>query len=440
MKRLLIGLFLIGSTVFPQSSPLILTEPRPTADAAFGSALAIGDFNNDGTLDLAVSNGNERVFIFYGRPTLRQTPDRTLSTSETGIGFGSALASGDWNRDGRTDLAVGAPEASNSEDSFLDGKIFVYLGVSNFGANRTTLRSPLPPDPDSMMGGLFGEALATGDVDGDGTSDLIAGAWLLDATVISYGGRTIGSRRTILQGGLGEQFGFAVAAGDVNKDGFADVLIGAPFGGPNGAGAVYVFFGGRTLSSRPNLTLPNPHPPADLDVMGSTFASALIAADINGDGYADIIVGSPNTSEDSEDSQPDDPRPGRVYVYFGGPSVSNVPGLILEDPTPRAASAFGYALAAGDLNGDGTADLAVSAYQAVVDNRQRAGRVYVFYGGSAIGPNANLIVDPPNPEAGAEFGAALAIGDLNRDGKPDLIVGAPGFARRAGRVIVYLGR
>jgi len=120
--------------------------------------------------------------------------------------------------------------------------------------------------------------------------------------------------------------------------------------------------------------------------------------------------------------------------------VSNVPGLILEDPTPRAASAFGYALAAGDLNGDGTADLAVSAYQAVVDNRQRAGRVYVFYGGSAIGPNANLIVDPPNPEAGAEFGAALAIGDLNRDGKPDLIVGAPGFARRAGRVIVYLGR
>ncbi len=438
MKHLLIGLFLIGSTVFSQSfqhPPLILTESRPTANAAFGSALAIGDFNSDGTLDLAVSNGNERVFIFYGRPTLRQVPDRTLSTRETEIGFGGALASGDWNRDGRTDLAVGAPEASNSEDSILDGKIFIYRGASNFGTNVVTLRSPLSPDPDLLMGGRFGDALATGDVDGDRTSDLIVGAWLLDATVILYGGNTIGSRRTILRGSIGEQFGFAVAAGDVNKDGFTDVLIGAPFGGPHGAGAIYVFFGGRALSSRPNLTLPNPHPPADLDIVGSTFASALIAADINGDGYADIIVGSPNTSGD-----PNNSGPGRVYVYFGGPSVNNTPDLVLEDPTPRATSAFGYALAAGDLNGDGTADLAVSAYWAIVDNRRRVGRVYVFYGGSAIGPNANLIVDPPNPEADAEFGAALAIGDLNRDGKSDLVVGAPGSARRAGQVVIYLGR
>jgi len=413
--------------------------------AAFGSALAIGDFNADGRLDLAVSNANERVFIFYGRPTLRQTPDRTLSTRGEQIGFGRALAAGDWNRDGRTDLAIGAPEASESEDSFLDGRVIVYRGASNFGTNPVTLRSPLPPDPDGL-GGSFGHALASGKVDGDQTEDLIVGAWTLDAVVILYGGTTIGARRTILRGSIiGELFGFAVAAGDVNKDGFADVLIGAPSGGPSGTGAVHVFFGGRTLSGRPNLTLLNPRPLADPEAAEPTFASALASADLNGDGYADIIVGDPSTTQ-----------PGRVYIYFGGPSVSTTPNVILEGPTPL--SRFGFALAAGDLNGDRIADLvvgapgpesedttslsdlAIGAPYATANDRPRGGRVYVFLGGQTIGPNANLIIDPPTPEVGGEFGTALAIGDLNQDGKPDLAVGAPGALQRSGRVLLFLGQ
>jgi len=417
--------------------------------------LAVGDFNNDKTSDLAVSapctleNRAERVFIFYGRQTLQRTPNLTLSTREAGIGFGFALAAGDWTRDGRTDLAVGAPEASNSEESFLDGRVIIYRGASNFGANSTTVRSPLPPDPDpldpdSLMGGRFGEPLASGDVDGDGASDLIVGAWFMDTVVVLYGGNAIGSRRTIVRGGIvGEQFGFAVAAfgfalaaGDINKDGFADILIGAPLGGPNGAGVVYVFLGGKSLSGRPNVMLPNPHPPANPEIADPTFASSLAVADLNGDGYADIIVGSPNTST----SDPMESRPGRVYIYFGGPTLNSAPDLILQEPDPQAASAFGYALAVGDLNGDGTADLAVSAIGATVGNRQRAGRVYLFYGGPAIGPNPNLILEPPSPEAGAEFGTAMAIGDLNKDGKPDLAVGAPGASRRAGQVFLYLGR
>lgn len=451
--RLTIALLLTRSTMLAQSSPfqpqpLILTESRPVAGACFGSALAIGDFNNDKTSDLAVSapcaleNRAERVFIFYGRQTLQRTPNLTLSTREAGIGFGFTLAAGDWNRDGRTDLAVGAPEASNSnsedsEEPFWDGRVIIYHGAFNFGANSTTVRSPLPPDPDSLIGGRFGDSLASGDMDGDGTSDLIVGAWLLDTVVVLYGGNTIGSRRTILRGGIvGEQFGFAVAAGDINKDGFADILIGAPFGGSNGTGAVYVFLGGKSLSSRPNVTLPNPHPPANPEVTDPTFASSLAVADINGDGYADAIVGSPNTSE----GDPTESRPGRVYIYFGGPTLNSAPDLILQEPDPQATSAFGYALAVGDLNGDGTADLAVSAIGATVGNRQRAGRVYLFYGGPAIGPNPNFILESPSPEAGAEFGTAMAIGDLNRDGKPDLAVGAPGASRRAGQVFLYLGR
>ncbi|MCS7156320.1 MAG: FG-GAP-like repeat-containing protein [Blastocatellia bacterium] len=431
LSHLMLWLFLIGSPVVPQSfqqSPLILTESRPTVDTFFGSALAIGDFNGDGILDLAVSNRRERVFVFYGRPTLRQTPDRTLSTREAGIAFGSALASGDWNRDNRTDLAIGAPEASNSEDSSFDGRVFIYRGASNFGISPVTIRSPLPPDPDTLIGGFFGDSLASGNVDGDQASDLIAGAWLLDAVVILYGGSTIGSRRTTLRGTLGEQFGLAVAAGDINKDGFADVVVGAPLGGTNGNGAIYVFFGGKSMSGRPNLTLLNPRPPAG-PLIDPTFASSLAVADLNGDGYADIVVG------DSIQSQPP-----RVYIYFGGPAMSNDPNLILEAPAPQLDSRFGYAVATGDLNGDRIADLAVGAIGAVVGNRQEAGRVYVFQGGSTIGPNANLILDPPSPEVNGEFGTAIAIGDLNRDGKPDLAVGEPGGLRGAGRVIVYLGR
>ncbi len=415
-----------------QQPPLVLTESRPTADAAFGTVLAIGDFNTDKIADLAVSNSAERVFIFYGHTTPRTTPNLTLSSREAGIAFGKALAAGDWNRDGRTDLAIGAPEASNSEDSLFDGRVIVYPGASRFGTSPVTLRSPIPPDPDFLTGGLFGDALASGDVDGDGASDLIVSAWFLDATVILYGGRTIGSRRTILRGNIiGEQFGFAVAAGDVNKDGFADVVIGAPFGGSNEAGAAYVFLGRKSLGSRPDLTLPNPHPPSD--PANSTFASVLAVADLNGDGYADIIVGAPNTS-------PDEPAPGRVYIFFGGATLRNTPDLILEDPTAQAQSRFGYSLAAGDLNGDGVPDLLVSAPGATVNNRPQVGRVYVFLGGGTIGPNANAILEPQSPEAEGEFGTAMAIGDLNGDGKADLAISAPGAARRAGRVFLYLGR
>jgi hypothetical protein len=431
LSHIMTGLLLTANLTPAQSfqqPPLTLAESRPTAGAAFGIALAIGDFNNDKIADLAVSNSAERVFIFYGRTTPRTTPDRTLSSRETGIAFGMALAAGDWNGDGRTDLAIGAPEASNSEDSFFDGRVIIYPGSSNFGTSPVTLRSPIPPDPDFLTGGLFGYALASGDVDGNKVSDVIVSAWYLDATVILYGGRTIGSRRTILKGNtIGEQFGFAVAAGDVNKDGFADVAIGAPFGGPTGTGAVYLFFGGKTLSGRPDLILPNPHPPSDPE--DSTFASALAIADLNGDGYADIIVGAPNTS-------PKELAPGRVYIFFGGTTLRNTPDLVLENSTP----AFGYSLATGDLNGDGTSDLVVSAIGATVNTRPRAGQVHIFLGGSAIGPTAHMILDPPSPEAEGEFGSAMAIGDLNRDGKADLAISAPGVARRAGRVFLYLGR
>ncbi len=428
------GLLLIGGLAFPQSpqpSPLILTESRPQADAAFGSAMAAGDFNNDGGMDLAVSNTNERVFIFYGRTTLQPTPNVTLSTRETGIDFGIALASGDWNRDGRTDLAIGAPGASNSEDSSFDGQVIIYLGAQNFGRSSVTIRSPLPPE--EFVGGYFGGALANGDVDGDGRSDLIVGAWFLDAVVILYGGNTIGARRTTLRGNIDEEYyGFAVAAGDLNKDGLADIAIGAPFGGSTGAGAVYVFLGRKQLSSRPDFVLQNPHPAVgSTDPENPAFASSLAVADLNGDGYADLIVGSPNTSEAS--------RTGRVYIFFGGPTLRDTPDLTLEEPAPQAGSAFGYALATGDLNGDGKNDLAIGAIGASVGGRSRAGRVYIYSGGDTIGPTPTATLDPPTPETGGEFGTALAIGDFNRDGKPDLAVGAPGLARRAGRVLLYLG-
>ncbi|HWB21245.1 MAG TPA: alpha/beta hydrolase fold domain-containing protein [Phycisphaerales bacterium] len=215
-----------------------------------------------------------------------------------------------------------------------------------------------------------------------------------------------------------ERFGQSVAfAGDVNRDGVEDVIIGAPYndqGGTN-AGRVYVYSGadGKLLKS-----LGGEH-------VGDLFGwSVAPAGDVNGDHYDDYLIGAPHNDAGGSNA-------GRVYLYSGKTHTK-----LLTLTGKNAGDQFGYSLAGGkDLTGDGTLDFAVGAPFADGAG-SNSGRVYVF------GWKSSKAIDSFNGQHGGDnFGKVVGIaGDVNDDGRADVIVGAPGNdagGSSAGRAYVY---
>jgi hypothetical protein len=161
-------------------------------------------------------------------------------------------------------------------------------------------------------------------------------------------------------------FGYSVATtGDVNGDGYADVVVGA-YGYNSLTGRAYVYYGSAAgLSATPALTLTGENP-------GDQFGfSVATAGGVNGDGYSDVVVGLPGSLSGT----------GRVYVYHGSPAgLSATPALTLTGENPN--DAFGSSVAtAGDVNGDGYADLVVGAD----GSNSLTGRAYVYHGSAAVG-------------------------------------------------------
>jgi hypothetical protein len=403
---------------------------------AYGcSVAAAGDVNGDGYDDViagayqSARNGLAvgRAYVYYGSRRPVNHPDVALIGEAAGDAFGVCVASaGDMNHDGYADVIVGAYQ--NDGRGANAGRAYVY-----FGGPSLHERPDLVLNGDSA-GDAFGYAVSSaGDVNGDGFADVVVGAYENSARGAGAGRAYVffGSARPdavpdlVLSGeAAGDRFGISVAcAGDVNRDGFADVIVGAYQNDAGGvdAGRAYIYFGGQKPDDHPDEVLTGAS-------AGDSFGFSVAGVgDVNHDGFADVTVGAYHNAAGGKDA-------GRAYVYQGSVLPMEHPALVLTGEA--AGDAFGYAVSpAGDVNGDGFADVAVGAYGNDAGG-SAAGKAYVYYGGATdAAPDFTLAGESTLDNLGFAVSGA---GDVDGDGFADLVVGAPYSDADAGRA--YLAR
>ncbi|MEA1908123.1 MAG: integrin alpha [Euryarchaeota archaeon] len=383
-------------------------------------------YNN--TLTVSIPNNtiiSHAYVTLTGMPRLNTTPctdphiGKTLplelnSPSGTPDHFGCSIAHGDVNGDNIPDMVVGAYRNNSSS-----GVVYVYYGnnssiaVWETALPDITIKNPGAPG----VGDHFGWAVACGDVNGDCFDDVIAGAHKNDSTqadtgvaYIYYGDTAMGAPDVTIgdpaasMGNDDDWFGYSLACGDVNGDGFDDVVAGAP-GVNRGAGAiagkVYIYYGNDSLGTiltagDVDVALYNPYASSDF------FGISVACFDIGGSDTQDVVVGANNSSS--------------VYAYFGGSMPSLIDSIDGVNMTFHGAgnSIFGISVAkAGDVNKDGADDLVVGA----PDNDS----AYIFYGGSLLDNESDINL---TGASGSGFGISVsASGDVDSDGYGGVVVG-----------------
>ncbi|MBT6619656.1 MAG: T9SS type A sorting domain-containing protein [Gemmatimonadetes bacterium] len=388
-----------------------------------GTSVAVGDVNMDSYDDIIVGastsnvgsvNGAGKAYLFYGGPTatLPAIVDLNASTanvivqiwgSGTSEGLGTAVASGDLNGDGYDDMIV---SAGNGD------------GLGRDGAGRTHV--------------VFGKP----DLGPNLVIDLSTGTDTTDITIV-------GSVTN-------DEAGAALSTGDIDADGYDDLLIGAPSSSLNGgsSGGLFVVFGGSALSDSLDLAIDT-----DMELRGETaanlFGFAVESDDFNQDGYDDILVGAPGWSTYS----------GRTYVFYGGdrptlPTLIDLspgaatpvtPGLTVTGPP---ISFSGRSLTTANFDGDGFTEIITGAPLVAPGGRANAGAAYGVYGGPLLSGSIDLTAPNGGIEIYGDLAGgvlaylAMSAGDINGDGVEDVILTAPGASgsgHQAGEVAVVFG-
>ncbi len=453
-----------------------------SGDTSGRSVSSAGDVNGDGFDDVLIGAFGADVYgstrseagesyLIFGRPELTSTiaPDVTFRGAGTSDLSGLSVSSaGDVNGDGFGDVLIGA----QGGDGFGNGKY-------NAGESYLVFGSPMLPSTFDLgsLGAsgvtIFGVDVqdssgsavsGAGDVNGDGFDDLLIGAMHADSidnarmgageSYVIFGSASMPTSIhlanlgtagiTLFGSGDGDSSGRAVSrAGDVNGDGFDDILIGAYFADADGtgrrdSGEGYLVFGGSSLPASLDLSTLGA---AGIKISGADFndltgTSVNAAGDVNGDGFDDFLIGAfLSASQNGETSYA-----GRSHVIFGGavlPEIIDLANLSAVGITlygrDRLDRSGRSVSSAGDINGDGFDDLLVGAYGASgADNlKTAAGESYLIFGGNSL--PASIELSDLGPAGIVLFGvdeddwSGLSVsgsGDVNGDGFDDFLIGA----------------
>ncbi|MDM7913739.1 MAG: FG-GAP-like repeat-containing protein [Candidatus Eisenbacteria bacterium] len=436
---------ILGGSETAAAPPVLALRDGQQAEEAFATdARPAGDVNGDGYGDVIVGAPRFEsgpvhidegiVRLYLGQATAPASQPAWFPMGvQWNAQYGAAVAQGDWNGDGLTDLAFGAPWYDVEETDC--GAVTIYYG--NEAGYTVAANQFLSGEIENE---LLGFSLANaGDVDNDGYDDLVVGApsygsldWPNVGAAFLYKGSATGLSGTpswsVSGGILPCQFGWSVSgAGDVNSDGFADVIVGAPqySFSPEVGGKAFLFFG--SASGLSYVTAWTGSGNADGDAYGSSVAGI---GDVNGDGYGDIAVGSPGL----DDGQTDE---GAFHVFFGSPE--GIEGSWTVEGNANFVQ-YGYEVAAGgDLNGDGLSDLLHGAPFFDGDGLINCGIAEAYLG--TPGNTLTRVWQQRGGSTGDFYGYSLAGGgDANDDGYSDVLVGAPTAAGTRGECYLYLGQ
>lgn len=389
----------------------------------FSQRIVCGDVDGDGYDDILIgadqyNNKRGRVYLFYGGPDMDSTADLILEGENEGDNFGTGLSCGDIDNDGHVDIVIGAGRYGENR-----GRAYLYWGSD---------RNSMDANPDKIFAGEEekGSEFGTGhpavyDIDNDGYDDIILGA-------CASGNRTgraylyYGNTKELMDTShdlifTGENqvdlfFGYTISCGDVDNDGFGDIVVG----GYAGHGRAYLYYGG----SKSNMD-------AKADVVfkvkskgNDFFGYGIVCVDQNRDGYDDIVIGATGYND----------KQGRSYLFYGNSkrSLDADPDMTFDGEVE--GSNYGFQEVCGDIDGDKVNDIVIGAYC----YRQQVGRVYIYWGNDLAGPDPKpgRILTGENPND--EFGFGLACGDVNNDGFDDLVVGAYGYKAGAKQRRAYL--
>lgn len=422
--------------------------------------------------------------------------------------LGEVTGSADFNGDGLDDLLIGA--GGHDYHGQFTGAAYMILGKRNLDATvdlkNTAANLTVYGE---RMNEALGHSVASGDINNDGIDDMIIAADAYDtdrgAVYVVLGGRNMYDSPVVLDlanpaskawlkitgYAQGDRFGRSIASGDINNDGYDDIIIGAYTASPNGriqAGAVYVVLGGSyshgtviNLNSQPAaLTIfgasgdpdgfRQNHLDGEIDLVpffadelnlplngeiGDRLGRSVAVGDVNNDGIKDLILGAYGANANGKVDT------GKTYVFYGSQSYSNASPITVDlSANPAAANhtflgvdsgdQSGFYVGSGDVNRDGFADVLIGAYfsRGYQNNAgAETGEVYVVFGSQSLpgtidlAAGANLTIY--GAAAGDRLGRSLAAGDVNMDGYFDLILGAsradPDGRLDAGIVYVIYG-
>lgn len=436
------------------------------AEGLYGYSIAVGNFDGDGIDDMVLSQlgFSERFRVMHGKSYAIGGPypfARFTSETVATMSYRNVIAAGDFNGDDIDEVAVGDPFSDSNPEG--GGTVYIYRRTApDVWALQTTIRQGLSGfNGVDISGDRFGSALASGDFDGDGFDDLAIGIPRKDqsgspivfgagAVQVVYGSASglSGARDQVFTSandGLGytshgsDEYGAALAAGDIDNDGDDDLAIGVPrHACPNvnqRAGGVAVLKGSTsvglsTLGAQSFL-------PGQSGVQGDCasegrFGDALSIGKVNGQAYNGLAIGAPYVGVGGIENS------GAVHILTGSASGANPNGsqFITVADLPGGVAFpnmhFGEQVNIGRLR-TSTQSIAISASKETVNGLELAGGVWILYSGNGSAlisrsivehwtGSANLGIGPP--AAGDEFGCSTAIGDFNGDGRNDIAIGA----------------